>query len=128
MQIYVNQIVEEKSFNEFIIKFSCEYGSGIALWKGDRPSSNYEYYVEIEINEILGWNNEIILNDEEIAIKLNNGDCYIAGLLESVDDDGFSVIRLGQSIITFETQGIPFPSGVYVKIKTSEVVFYKVEY
>lgn len=128
MQIYVNQILEEKTFDKFLIKFSCEYGAGIALWKGDRPSIKNEYSVEIEINEILTWGKEVVVNDEEIAVKFNNGDFYIAGLLESVDDDGYSVIRLGQSIIAVETQGIPFPCGIYVKAKVTEAVFYKVEY
>jgi len=111
-----------------IVKFSTEYGNAYALWNGTEPQISKEYIVELEIPNVLFWKKDIIPAEEKYLISTENNKFYLVGLFESIDDDGYAIIRLGESIISVETKGEPFELGSFVKLSTDELLLYEVDY
>lgn len=127
MKINIKEIKSELSRN--IVVFSTEFGSAKAIWQGDTPRPNLEYFVEMEISNILTWGRDIIRVDEcSYSVGMEGDVLYFIGYIESIDDDGYTVIRLGDSIIAIEVDGNPFPQGVFVKVLANEVSLFNVNY
>lgn len=63
-----------------------------------------------------------------MAICSDGQGIKITGDLESVDEDGYMVLRLGSSIVTFMTQGMPAKIGSRVQVRVESVEVYPVEY
>jgi len=111
------------------ILFTSEFGSGRALWNGNQPALDQEYHVEAEISETLTWLKEVMLNSiSESKIVFNNGVITIAGVLESVDEDGFSVIRIGDSIIPVMINGANEYVGRHIKAIVTEITLFDQNY
>jgi hypothetical protein len=110
------------------VNFSTEYGNATALWSGNEPQINKEYFVELEVSGVLGWQKDINVSEEKCGISLDSGTVHLVGLFESIEDDGYTVIRLGDSIISIETQGEPPDIGSNVKLTTNNLLLYEVNY
>jgi hypothetical protein len=109
----------------YIIKFNSPYGSAEGKWVGSKPKLNSECDIEIDIPEILEWEKQINKIDKEFSqIKSDENHIYLSGVLESVDSDGYSVLRIGKNIVVFELTGDNYPIGSYVKIKTKQILLY----
>ena len=127
MKIFINEVTKNAQGNN-IIKFTTEYGNACALWNGTAPQINEEYTVEFEIPNVLCWKRDIISAQEGYLITIENNKFCLVGLFESIDDDGYTVIRLGESIIPIETEGEPLKLGSFVKLTTNTLVLYEVNY
>ena len=91
------------------VEFSSEFGNAIAYWEGREPLVNSNYHVEIDIDGILSYGEEIKISREEKCLIRIREDIMIniIGLLESVDNDdedvyddnydGLAVVRLEKS-------------------------------
>ena len=110
------------------VNFSTEYGNATALWSGNEPQISKEYFVELEVPGVLYWQKDITVSEEECGIALKSGMVHLVGLFESIEDDGYTVIRLGDSIISIETQGEPPETGNNVKLTTNNLLLYEVNY
>ncbi len=127
MKITINEIVKDMQGNN-TIKFTAEYGNAYAWWIGTEPQKNKEYTVEFEIPAVLCWKRDIISTQEEYLLKTENNKFCLVGLFESIDDDGYAVIRLGESIVSVDTNGEPLDLGSIVKLFTDTLLLYEVNY
>jgi len=50
------------------------------------------------------------------------------GILESIDEDGYAVLRFDNSIISFMSKGEPFELGSYIEITVPKITFFSFEY
>ena len=128
MKICVEEIIPSKLPNT--VRFSTEFGNALAFWEGDAPVTNCKYHVEVDINDILVWDKDIIAIKDtgNYSIREENNCVSIIGDLESVDDDGYSIIKFGESIIPFMTTGKPFQVGTFIKITTKSIFLSPVTY
>lgn len=108
--------------------FSTEYGTAHAIWNGDTPERDNEYFVELEIEETLTWGINLIRSENEnFAIGMEEDKYCIIGYLESTEEDGYSVLRLGESIISLMVEGTPL-TDVFVRAMPREVKVYTVSF
>lgn len=127
MKVIIKEVTEEGQ--KYHVNFSTEYGNACALWIGEKPQINKEYFVEFEIPDVLCWQKDIIFSDkEECTIGMQNNKFCFIGVFESIEDDGYTVIRLGDNIISIETQGEPPDLGSNVKITANNLLLYDVNY
>jgi hypothetical protein len=120
----VQQIGEEK-----IVCFQSKIGNGKALWNGNPPTINKDYYVEIEIHDNLLWGDNIVKSPtRRFQIDLADNSLILTGELESIEDDGYTVIRLDESIVCIEASGTPLSIGTYVSILATKVEFFNQNY
>lgn len=126
MKIIVCDIVINSS--GISVKFSTEFGKAKAIWIGTDPKIGKEYFVEVEIPDILFWGKDIFETEEGLQITNENDTISIVGLFESIDEDGYAVLRHGISIIPVVTQGVPCALGTYVKLFANNIILYEVEY
>jgi hypothetical protein len=118
-------LVEDFNVNNNTVVFSSHYGKCIALWEGLAPNRNSYYDVELEIPEILVWGKDIKkAKVTSYNIMSKNGISYFVGKLESADEDGCSVVRIGDSIVLLETEGIPLEIGAYVSFNSKKATLY----
>jgi len=69
-----------------------------------------------------------LVSNEKPAIISNGIGTSLFGVLESVDDDGYSVLRIGDSIISFFAHGSSFSIGSSIKIITDSISASPVSY
>ena len=53
---------------------------------------------------------------------------FITGCIDFVDEDGYTVLRLDDSIIPFLTIGEPYQVGTYVRLATKLITLYPLDY
>ncbi len=112
-----------------MIDFSTEYGSAIAVWEGEMPSVSCEYHVELDIEDTLVWNKDITKNEaEEHSIRMYQDKVSLSGVLDSVDDDGYSILRIGSSIIPFISSGNSFEIGTSITVFSENLSLSLVDY
>ena len=126
MKIIVNEILAEEP--NIIVSFTTDYGDAKAFWDGSIPIRNHEYHVEIDVNDILTWGEEIVELGDSFTIRYENEQIYISGIFESNDDDGYSVLRVGESIIPFMASGIPFLLNSFIMLSPESVSLSPVYY
>ena len=104
-------------------------GDVFVNWVGDKPEIGNVYEIELDIDGILIWGKDVTLsNDVSFSIEFNENFTFLYGILESVDSDGYAVLRMDDSIISFLTQGDPFDIGSSIKISTGLISAYPVYY
>lgn len=110
------------------VGFSTEYGNAMANWNGDLPEEGKEYFVEIEIGQTLTLGNNLKICDEgKYSIEMVESSISLTGCLETIDEDGYAVLRLGDSIIPLEVIGA-IPPESFVKVISDEVTLFNVKY
>jgi len=124
------KVIDIVSINpNYIVTCRTEFGDIALTWMDANPSINKEYDIEFDTNEILIWKNDIIMTElKEPAIYMDNNEIVIIGTLESVDDDGLMVVRMGDYILPFETQGEAYHNGTMIKIKVQSMEAYPLSY
>lgn len=117
------------------VEFISNYGFAKALWQGEVPQIEISYDVEIEIPTILRWGDEIRLgatNELKNMLTLKKDKIFICGVIESVDiidDNKTCEIRVGDSLIIVDVEGIPDNMvGKTISITTENIVLYPVWY
>ncbi|MGB8451169.1 MAG: hypothetical protein WCD89_02455 [Anaerocolumna sp.] len=127
MRVIIKRIINlEQGYN---VAFSSEYGNATAIWNGAEPQINKEYFVEIEVSGVLLWQKDISVTDIECKIEeMDNGVVYLSGVLESIEDDGYTVIKIGDSIVAIETQGVPPVINSCIKLVAKNIALYEVNY
>jgi hypothetical protein len=127
MRAQIEKVFYEKQ--DILVKFSSDFGNAVAYWSEKKPTINSNYQVEIDISGVVEWGKEALLSDNNIeAIYLKNDNVFISGSIESIDEDGYTTVRLGNSIISFLTTGIPFQVGAYITLSTKKITLSPVEY
>lgn len=127
MKIRVNDIISNSP--SCIVSCTLEFGDVLLTWKDSMPEINKEYDVEFDTDKILTWDDDISLTEEsEPVIYMEKDAMVIIGTLESVDDDGFMVVRMKNYILTFETQGKALHNGTKIRIKVPSMNAYPFSY
>ncbi|MDO3413303.1 hypothetical protein QWJ34_26360 [Saccharibacillus sp. CPCC 101409] len=86
-----------------------------------------EYTVEIDVEEAVCWGETLHRTESgPCRICMSEGSIYITGLLESVEKDGYAVLRLSSCIVPFEIAGDLPPAGIFVQLKTNKITLYEV--
>jgi hypothetical protein len=115
--------VQEYDGTNNCVRFDREVGTAEAKWMGDLPDVGSDYYVEIAINKCLVWGDDIIAT-ESLPHRITQSEVGITleATLESIDSDGFAVIRLGITLVLIETEGTPPPVGTAVQVRLGELL------
>ncbi len=107
------------------VEFSTQFGRAKGLWMDDLPKVEQSYDIEISIDDVLQWGVDIFkAGDNNFLLQEAENNLFLLqGTLENYEEDGLSVIRLGNSILMVETTGEPQPIGspVGMKVKTLKV-------
>ena len=61
------------------------------------------------------------------SIGMEEDSISLTGCLESIEDDGYAVLRLGDSIVSLEVIGAIPPESI-VKVVSDEVTLFDVKY
>lgn len=126
MKIRVKKILTEKP--KLIVLCETGYGEVSVYWKGNTPVENETYDVEFETDKLLEWGRDIVATEEQLAICDDNHEIKIVGDFESIDEDGYMVLRIDSSIMTFMTQDIPVIEGLRIQVRLDFIEVYPVEY
>lgn len=105
------------------------YGTFNVIWDGELPEIGEKLKVELDIDKHLTWNIDIFLaEDTTHQIKQIQQNIVIQGNLEETSSDGFTVLRLKNSIIIFIAEGTAFPINSIIRVKIRNIKAYPVEY
>jgi len=126
MKILINKV--SKDTEDIIIDFSMEFGSGMAVWNGNRMAEkDKEYDVQYDITDPLIWGEDVVLSKEKkFSIFTTQEGVFITGILESVSKDGLVDLQFGTSIIQLEIDGNNLPKGQYVTVRADSLEVYDV--
>ena len=98
------------------VSFLSEFGRGWAYWSGAEPGPGETRDVEVSIGCPLTWGAEIqTVGRTEPRIEACDGAATIRATLDTAEDDGFTALRMGPSLIMLETMGHPPPIGTSVE-------------
>lgn len=56
--------------DQYVVNFSSEYGGAKASWNGESPILGWEYYVELEIPDIVHWRKLLSLKKNNSVLKV----------------------------------------------------------
>jgi hypothetical protein len=125
MNIKIIAVTQTSDHPETIVHFSTTYGIGRGKWTGPWPKVGSNYEVEVEVENELTWGKNALETDSsEPRIDYDRGKLQIRGILEVAEPDGYTAIRLGDSLITFTAFGSPPAIGTYISICIERVTLY----
>jgi hypothetical protein len=106
------------------VEFSSLFGNGIAFWHGTKPNIGDVLDVELELDEVFSWKENIDLSsDTTPKITVNDGIQIITGELIN-DTDGCAVLKIGDSVILVELdQPVPHELG-FVDVRATAIHLY----
>jgi hypothetical protein len=106
------------------VEFSSLFGNGIAFWHGTKPNIGDVLDVELELDEVFSWKENIYLSsDTTPKITVNDGIQIITGELIN-DADGCAVLKIGDSVILVELdQPMPHELG-FVDVRATAIHLY----
>ncbi|HDT6507603.1 TPA: hypothetical protein QFV83_000888 [Klebsiella aerogenes] len=112
------------------VMFTSLLGNGVAIWVGELPQIGGCYHVELEVNDVFEWGENIDYVKEETSIirMIEDELLFIAQVL-SYEDDGVLTVSIGGEIIFLDVNPPPDISD-YVSFSTSinNVSLYPVEF
>lgn len=116
-----------KSIEGNSVGFESPYGSAIGIWEDEVPANKKEYSVELDINEIVKYNDIKLSRDNKPKIEMNSKGILICGLLVEYNVDGYAVLKLGDSLIGIETifdEAFLSMCGYYILFIVPEIYLY----
>ena len=81
------------------------------------------YDVEVDLSDPLSWGVDIVPNEGSTSstIVMSKDSARFTGILDSVDVDGYAVLRLGDYIIPFIGTGVSYATGTSVVVTTTSI-------
>jgi hypothetical protein len=108
--------VDSSSDGKPSVHFSSDLGEAWAYWSGNPPTPAQTLDVELSAGSPLTWGKDIRpAPGEAPRLEPNEGGVTVYATLESREDDGFTVLRLGPGILMVETDGDGPPAGTIVR-------------
>lgn len=108
------------------VKVNTKIGSFSGIWCSSDPTLFKKYCVELDCDEVINPDDIDISRDCNPSIESINGNIYITGMLEEIQDN-IMTLRLQESIIIVEISSNTLISdyvGNYIRIKLNEVKLY----
>ena len=121
MKIYVNKVI-----NEVVYGSTC-FGNINVIWDGSKPDVGKIYYVELDIDGVYVWGEDITISNKNASIMSNDEFTSINGIFESIDDDGYAVLRMDDYIIPFLSKGNSFEIGSKINIHVKLMSAYPID-
>lgn len=101
MKIKVTDIFSDK--DTVRVKFNSPFGNATALWSGTKLKTDEILDVELELNELFSWGQNIISSSVKTPeITSANGVHKIIGELIQDTDQSCSILKIGDSVILIE--------------------------
>lgn len=128
MKIRVKEIVENLDKGEMVI-FESPIGSAIANWKNrNQPIKNFEYDVELDINDKIILGKTAKVSDEQIySISMDEETVILNGIVDDIDSDGMVYFRISlDCIIMIESVDSQLHKGMWLllEFETSNIDIY----
>lgn len=113
--------------NDSLVSFHSELGEGYAKWSGEKPLLNHTYEVEVDIDDEFIWGQNITTTDAISSITRDDS-YYIIAIAEVItyDEDGCLAVKLNESVILLEVEGVPNNVSGYVKFEAKDVTLFPV--
>jgi hypothetical protein len=92
------------------VGFKTMYGCAQGIWESNvLPEEGKSYSTEFDIENEMAWNDNVKLSMSNALTIAKTLDYtfVVNGVLESIDEDDYSVIRMGNKIITCFIKEIP---------------------
>lgn len=128
MQVKITRIMNNNLKPHSLVEFETHYGGGVAYWYGSLPNIAQVYDVELEIEDVLIWNKTVVgVSKREFVVSYQNESLILQGEIERISPEGIIYLRLGESIITFETrESFSTLAQAYVKIHVKKAILYNI--
>lgn len=98
------------------VYFSSEFGQAWANWLENLPDPKQTYHVELSVGDTLTWGLDIApAPGASHKLEPDGNGVAIYATLEGCEEDGFTVLRLGNSIVMVEAFGEAPPIGTIVR-------------
>ena len=113
-----------------IVYYKTKYGESQGEWADDPlPTVNQETFVELDADEIFKKNvNIFVEKEDDYKMYLSEEGIVFVGNLESIDDDGITALRIGDSILLIETVKGDFVGWENVKLIAKKISLYSYNY
>ncbi|WP_433958657.1 hypothetical protein [Cytobacillus horneckiae] len=83
--------------------------------------------MEIEIPDIVEWKKDVYRSENEHYCIKNDGNFTILVCkVEILVEHWVCVFRIGSSIVTLEMEGVPYPKGTFVEIRSQNLILYNI--
>ncbi len=118
-------IISKIGLNPNEVFFVTEFGEGKGSWYGPQVEPGAECEVEFELTELfMRWVDIVPSDSDQYHIRLDRDTISFVGILDNLEEDGTGYLRVGDSLIMFESLGEPMRLGVYVELKTKALKIY----
>ena len=120
-----------KNENTTSVSFTSEFGDAYAQWTGEEPLIGAIYNVEIDIDEDLIWGVNIFASSKNrCSIQVDSdGNVKFTGCLESLEDDGYAILRMGDYIIAFMAENLSNDAvGSYILLNAKQIMLFPFSY
>ncbi|OBZ10459.1 hypothetical protein A8L34_17825 [Bacillus sp. FJAT-27264] len=119
--------VTQNGFRKNEIFFTSAYGEGRGIWYGAHATPLEEINVEFELTQLfMRWVDIVPADKGEAGISMDGDRVVFTGILEDIDEDGTGYLRLGESVLMFESLGEPMALGIYASISVKEPGIYPI--
>jgi hypothetical protein len=122
MQVEIVDIVDG---DRVVVK--SPYGALTGRWQGDMPSVGWQQAVEVDVDGVVLWGQDIRLSDVAVNELKDEGPFVrVSGRVTEFGADDVVVLDLGGTVLMVDTDGDP-PLGIvdrYVTIQARAVTLY----
>ena len=123
MKIQITDVFPDKG--TLRVKFNSPFGSGTALWSGPPLKIGEPLDVELELNEIFSWGQNIMPSSGKTPeITSVNGVHKIIGELIQSADHRCAGLNLGDSVILIELDQLITRESSFVDVRSTDIFLY----
>lgn len=122
MLIQITEVFIKNS--DLKVKFSSDFGTGIALWHHTPPKIGEMHDIELEIDEIftIGVNAKLKSNATETINTTENQTKITAKIISA--QPNFTTLKVGSSIIFIELKNPPCTPPKYIELSFKSLKIY----
>ena len=109
------------------ISFISKYGHAVGIWRDEILPEKKMYSVEIDVTELIKYDDITIGDGNEPRIELTSEGILISGLLIEYDANGCATLKIGDSLVEIETDfniNFSFICGQYISFIVSRIDIY----
>lgn len=120
MKIQITDIFSDKGTVR--VKFNSPFGNATALWSGTKLKTGEILDVELELDEIFSWGQNIMSSSVKTPeITSANGAHKIIGELIQDADQSCSILKIGDSVILIEIDKPITGKPSFVEVITNDI-------
>jgi len=123
MNIKILEVEHSKNIKK--VKFKTSIGIGVGVWEGQLPTKGTSIDIEIDIDDIFDWGENINttnLNESIITIDGNLFN-FVAEVI-SYETDSCLIVKLNKSIVLLDVENAPNNIQGWIEVKTENLKLY----